>query len=346
MGSKDIGGAIGKLYQVFTTFFSMRDLESEFTAPVRIEVFGDGHFADNFAKKLYPKSEQYINSIEDEISISKIESSTFALFFPNPSCLKEPEFTDLIAKIPPHSRRKAIFLIPQLLPEEVKSNVDRLLESMAMCKSIVFSKEDDILKKIILKIGNKAFSAARIYPGLRDTLTAIQIGKISRENASIAFISSIPASIPVIGTIIALFAVAGETLILTANQVRLCLRIAGIYGYKLAFYERMAELWPVLAGALGWKALARAAVGLLPAAGAAVKASIAYAGTATAGKCAQIYYKDGKPLTKNNIKLIYENSKKSFSENTGKILNRIKRRKVTEEQVRGLIEQHSEEQAE
>ena len=340
MTDNGIGGTIGKLYKIFTTFFSMKDLESEFTEVIRIEVFGNGDFAENFARLLYPKAEHYVNLLNEETDIKIVESSTFSLFFPDSEKINESDLTSLIAKIPPHSRKRAAFFIPQEMPEDVKTKVDKLLESMAMYKAITFSSKEDIVKKLIQRIGNKAFASARTYPGIRDILTSIQIQKISRENAGIAFISSVPANIPIIGTIIALFAVAGETLILTANQIRLCLRIAGIYGYKLDFYARMSELWPVLAGALGWKTLAKAVVGLLPAAGAILKSSIAYAGTVAAGKGAQIYYRDGKSLTKNDIKKIYENGKKNFSVKVKDILKHTKKREITNEQIKGLIENH------
>ncbi len=314
--------AIKKLYKVFTTFFSMKDLGNEFQEAVRIEVFGCSESATDFSEMLYPKSENTINSLEDGEGYEKIEKSSVSVIFPYPDKTDNESLSSIICRIAPHNRKKIIFCIPEQTDAGKKITVDSLLESMSMEKALWFKTQEQITKNILSKMGRKSFPAARCYPGLRETLTAQQIGLIARENSYIAFISSIPASIPVVGTIASLFAVAGETLILTANQVRLCMRISGIYGYKLDFFARMSELWPILAGGLGWKTLAKAAVGFLPGAGPFIKASIAYAGTVVAGTGAKMFYRDGKIMTSEEIRRIYAKGKKAFSEKASQILNK------------------------
>ena len=167
-------------------------------------------------------------------------------------------------------------------------------------------------EKLIKYLGKSVFSAARIYPGLRDSLSDSLIFNISRDNAGIALVSSIPAEAPIVGPVVSLFAVPGETVILTANQIRLAMRIAAIYGAEIDFFARMGELWPILAGSFGWKAVARTLSGFIPVAGPAVKASIAFGGTYVVGTASKKFYRDKKLLTAKELKDIYSFAKRQF----------------------------------
>ena len=66
--------------------------------------------------------------------------------------------------------------------------------------------------------------------------------------------------------------------VITLNQIRLVLRIAHAHGIGVG-QERAPEVLAVLGSGFALRTLARQAVGLVPFAGWAVKAGVAYGGT-------------------------------------------------------------------
>jgi uncharacterized protein (DUF697 family) len=115
--------------------------------------------------------------------------------------------------------------------------------------------------------------AARL-PALRRGVADALIARVARQNAVIAA---------------AVFVPGVDFPALTLNQLRLVLRLAAAYGQKIDA-DRLPEILGVVATALGFRALARQALGFVPIAGWAVQGSIAYAGTRTLGEAAIRYF--------------------------------------------------------
>jgi uncharacterized protein (DUF697 family) len=67
------------------------------------------------------------------------------------------------------------------------------------------------------------------------------------------------------------------------------LRIAAAYGEEIDA-ERLPEILGVVGTALGFRAIARQALGVIPIAGWAVQGAVAYAGTRTLGEVAIRYF--------------------------------------------------------
>src|SRR5919204_240688 len=123
--------------------------------------------------------------------------------------------------------------------------------------------------------------AARL-PSLRRPVCEELIRRFSRQNAVIGAAAFIPgADLPA----------------LTLNQLRLVLRIADAHGFEIE-PERAPELLGVIGSGLGFRALAREAVGLVPVAGWAVKGAVAYGGTRTLGEAALRYFERRAPVTR------------------------------------------------
>jgi uncharacterized protein (DUF697 family) len=123
--------------------------------------------------------------------------------------------------------------------------------------------------------------AARL-PVLRRPVCDALIRRASRQNALIGAAVFIPgADLPV----------------LTLNQVRLVMRIADAHGFEID-RERIPEVVGVIASAVGLRALARQALGLIPAAGWVVKGGIAYLGTRALGEAALRYFERRAPVTR------------------------------------------------
>ena len=146
---------------------------------------------------------------------------------------------------------------------------------------------------------------ARRAPALRDTIANRLIRDTSIANAQFALLSSLPAWVPLLGT---LAGSAADVLILTKNQLLLVFKLAGIYGRDLQHWRPLLlEMIPVIGGALVWRTVARNLVGLLPTPVSAVpKTAIAFVGTMTVGELAGRYYRDGLPIDPAGLQEIQE----------------------------------------
>lgn len=143
-------------------------------------------------------------------------------------------------------------------------------------------------------LGNWIYTLARDYSLLRENIVSKLITSAAKDSAIAAMASGATTSLPFVGAFLGLFAVSGETIYITAKQLRLALLIGAIYGRPIDFFARIGELLPVVGGAWGWRILAREAVGFIPALGAAAKAAIAWSGTYTVGKLSQRFYQMGE----------------------------------------------------
>ena len=115
--------------------------------------------------------------------------------------------------------------------------------------------------------------AARV-PVLRDAVVAYLVERFSRVNGTVGALVFVPgADMPVI----------------TLNQIRLVLRIAHAYGIGVG-QERAPEVLAVFGSGFALRTVARQAAALVPFAGWAVKAGVAYGGTKAIGEAAKRYY--------------------------------------------------------
>lgn len=116
----------------------------------------------------------------------------------------------------------------------------------------------------------------RGYPVFRRAVCEEIIHKNARENAVIGALPIPGADMPV----------------MTANQGRMVLSIAAVYGEDLSL-ERARELLGVLAAGFGLRALSRQVVKVVPFGGWAAAAAIGYAGTITMGRATVLYFERG-----------------------------------------------------
>jgi uncharacterized protein (DUF697 family) len=116
----------------------------------------------------------------------------------------------------------------------------------------------------------------RGYPVFRQAVCEEVIRKNAKENAVIGALPIPGADMPV----------------MTANQGRMVLSIAAVYGQDLSL-DRARELLGVLAAGFGLRALSRQVVKLVPFGGWAAAAAIGYAGTITMGRATMLYFERG-----------------------------------------------------
>jgi uncharacterized protein (DUF697 family) len=140
----------------------------------------------------------------------------------------------------------------------------------------------EIAERLARALGEEATPLAARLPALREAVCEELIRRFSRQNAFLG---------------VAVFVPGADLPILTANQVRLVLRIADAYGFEID-RERLPEVLAVIGSGFGFRALARKAVGYVPLVGWVVKGGIAYVGTRALGEAAIRYFESRAPVTK------------------------------------------------
>jgi len=141
---------------------------------------------------------------------------------------------------------------------------------------------DQIGVAIARTLGEHATPLAARLPVLRDAVVDRLINQFARQNG-------------VIG--VAVFVPGADFPILTANQVRMLMRIADAYGFELD-RERIPETLGVIGTGYGFRTVARSLLGIVPIAGWAVKGGIAYGGTRALGEAARRYFDRRVPVTR------------------------------------------------
>jgi hypothetical protein len=131
--------------------------------------------------------------------------------------------------------------------------------------------------------------AARRLPGLRPWFAARLTSEVSVSNAAFALASGVPSMVPILGIPIS----AADTVILTKNQALMVYRLALACGAPPDFQRRMIEITPVIGGAVVWRQIAGALVGLVPGYGIVPKTAVAFGGTYVVGLAATRWYETG-----------------------------------------------------
>lgn len=158
----------------------------------------------------------------------------------------------------------------------------------------------ELIPKMAAALGERGLAMARALPGTREAVAQSLIQDAARANAQFSLVSSLPANIPVIGTLATLGA---DTLVLTKNQAMLVFKLAAVHGRALDSKTQLAaEIAPVIGAAFIWRGVARTLVGMLPGIVSAVpKAAIAFAGTYVVGQSAHYYYRWGHRPRKETV---------------------------------------------
>lgn len=118
--------------------------------------------------------------------------------------------------------------------------------------------------------------AARL-PSVRHAVVARLIRRAALENTAVGALIFVPgADMPV----------------MTANQIRMVLRIARAYGVAVD-PARVPEVLAVVGAGLGLRALGRQGLKMVPVAGWAMKGAIGFSGTLALGRAAAAYYESG-----------------------------------------------------
>jgi len=158
-------------------------------------------------------------------------------------------------------------------------------------------------------------AAARRLPGLRPWFAARLTSEVSVSNAAFALASGVPSLVPFLGIPIS----AADTVILTKNQALMVYRLALACGAPPEFQKRMIEITPVIGGAVVWRQIAGALVGLVPGYGIVPKTAVAFGGTYFVGLAATRWYETGLLTAAERKRILAEASAKARDAATGMV---------------------------
>jgi hypothetical protein len=168
----------------------------------------------------------------------------------------------------------------------------------------------------------------RLYP-FRGPVAEYVIKMISKENALFSLATALPDIVPFLTLPWAAGEFASDTAVLTANQFRMAFLLAAASDRDIGYREQKGEIASILLGAFGWRALARELVGKIPFGGGLIpKAAVAYAGTRVAGLSLERYYRIGYHYTRDERRIVYEDSLERGKTIAGSLLDSLRRRQA------------------
>lgn len=146
--------------------------------------------------------------------------------------------------------------------------------------------EAESLLPIIVAENPKLETAlAKTFPVFRPAVAAKVIGRVARENAFFSIVTALPNVVPsMLELPWAVGEFATDTAFLTMNQIRMALVLASLHGRPVGYLEQKTEIAGIVAGAFGWRAIARELIGKIPLGGGLIpKAAVAFGGTYVVG---------------------------------------------------------------
>ncbi|MGA2185139.1 MAG: hypothetical protein ABSH47_19145 [Bryobacteraceae bacterium] len=177
--------------------------------------------------------------------------------------------------------------------------------------AITFSWRDPggAVRRAIREYEELAIPLSRHLEPFRRPAASHVIAKIARENALFAVATALPDVVPLLTFPWAAGEFASDTAVLTANQIRMAFMLGAASNRDIGYREQRNEIGSIIAGAFGWRALARELVGKIPFGGGLIpKAAIAWAGTEVVGRSLERYYRIGYGYTPSERKAAYQDA--------------------------------------
>jgi hypothetical protein len=166
---------------------------------------------------------------------------------------------------------------------------------------------DDCIRRILRTREDLMLPLARhLYPFRKPAAHKI-IRAVARENALFCLATAIPDVVPLLSVPWAIGEFSSDTAFLTVNQIRMAFMLAAASDRPIGYREQRSEIASIVAGAFGWRALARELAGKVPFGGGLIpKAGIAYAATYAVGLSFERLYRVGYGFTRNERRAVYE----------------------------------------
>ena len=153
------------------------------------------------------------------------------------------------------------------------------------------------------------------------------IREVSQENAVFVIATALGDVVPSILTpILGTAEAAGDTIFLTANQVRMTFLIGAVYGEKVGYTAQWREITSIIGAAFGWRSLARNLVS---------KGAIAYAGTTVVGEGLIFFYTTGRRMTRQEIREAFRKAYSSAGDKVRSLVERFRPGSASDESSSG-----------
>ena len=161
--------------------------------------------------------------------------------------------------------------------------------------------------EILEKHDELGLALSRHFLPFRKTVSEKIISSICNENVMFSITTSLPNIMPsMLSLPFAVGEFASDTAFLTVNQLRMAFLLAGAHDHPVGYRQQKAQVASVIAGAFGWRAIAREVVSKIPFGGGVIgKAGISYAGTWVVGRSLESLYRVGGNLTYGERKKMY-----------------------------------------
>lgn len=253
-----------------------------------------------------------------------------ALVGPTPAELGEMETYLVPPHLSPQRRTAALgMLIRGGDPEcDIEIYADSIL---CPADGFSFSPDDpDACGKRILRQREELLvPLARHFFPLRNLAAHHIIRAVAKENALFSLATAIPDALPGLSLPWAIGEFGSDAAFLTMNQIRMAFLLAACSDRSVGYREQRSEIASIVAGAFGWRALARELVGKIPFGGGLIpKAAVAWAGTFVAGLSLERVYRLGYGFTREERRAAYEQACEHGKQIAGMLLEGIRGRKA------------------
>ncbi|MCC6589565.1 MAG: hypothetical protein IT168_22905 [Bryobacterales bacterium] len=187
------------------------------------------------------------------------------------------------------------------------------------------NQPENTVREILSEREDLALALSRAFAPFRQPVVDKTIFSVSKENALFALATAVPDILPGISLPWAIPEAASDTAVLTMNQIRMAFLLAAANDRPVGYGEQRAEVGGIVAGAFGFRAIAREIVGKIPAgAGIIPKAGIAFAATFVEGMSLARLYRFGYGYTRGERKEAYGAALERGKQVAGLLWERIK----------------------
>jgi hypothetical protein len=191
-------------------------------------------------------------------------------------------------------------------------------------------RPQEMVEDVLKRRPELALPLARYIQPFRKPVIDHNISRISNENALFALATALPDIIPnLLSLPWAIGEFASDTAFLTGNQIRLTFLIAAASDHEVGYSEQRGQIGSIVAGAFGFRALARELVGKIPFGGGLLpKAAVSYAGTYVVGRSMERYYSMGYSFTKAERRSALEEAMERGREIAASLLDTLRIKRV------------------
>lgn len=203
-------------------------------------------------------------------------------------------------------------------------------DAIAPVGAFIFRKDNPkaLVREVLDREEALGLPLARLFPPFREEVCARLISKIAAENAAFSLATALPNIAPMLGLGWAVGEFASDSVVLTMNQVRLAFYLGAANDRPVGYSAQRTEVASIIAGAFGWRSVARQLIGKIPMGGGLVpKAAVAYAGTVVVGRGLERYYRLGYKYTRSERRAAYEEAFEKGKLLTANLVDRFRRRK-------------------